>query len=161
MNNQEAAYFEKWVRQEQIAYWLMSFALIAMSVAAFAIVTGTPANPTLAEGSTGTIVIEESPALNNFSLLLFAMPAVWGLFILYWTSNREHVRTLTTNVLRQQTQRWLAFGLVFAGLGLVQFFTEGSILQRIILAPSLLIFGFFSIFRSIKLSAFRALGEIK
>jgi hypothetical protein len=159
MNNQELSYFENWVRQEQIAYWLMALAMIGMSVVAFMMVSLIPANPIVAEGTTGTRVIEESPVLNNFSLLLFAMPAVWGLFILYWTSKREHVRVLTTNVLRQHVPRWLIFGLVFAGLGLVQFFTEGSILQRIILAPSLFIFGLFSIFRGIKLAAFRKLGK--
>ena len=161
MNSQESSYFESWVRQEQIAYWLISLALIAMSGAAFAVSLATPANPIIAEGTIGTIVIEESPALNYFGLLLFAMPALWGLFILYWTSSREHVRALTTNVLSQNIMRWRVFGLIFAALGLMQFFTDGSLLQRIILAPSLFIFGIFSIFRSIKLAAFRGLGETK
>jgi hypothetical protein len=162
MNKQESSYFESWVRQEQIIYWLISFAMIAMSVGAFAVNTMLPAPPPVEiEGTTGTIVIEESPIITSFGVLLFAMPAIWGLFILYWTSDREHVRALTTSILHHNVMRWGLLGIAFTVVGLLQFFSEGSILQRIILAPSLLIFGLFALFRSFKLAAFRALGAIK
>jgi hypothetical protein len=161
MNKQQSSFFETWVRQEQIGYWLIALAWITMSVIAFAVNANLPAALAEIEGTTGTIVIEESPALVGYGLFLLAIPALWGLFILYWTSNREHVRALTSSILHQNVMRWQILGIVFVVLGLLQFFTEGSILQRVIIAPSLLIFGIFALFRSIKLAAFRALGDIK
>jgi hypothetical protein len=162
MNKQQSSFFETWVRQEQIGYWLIALAWITMSVVALAVNASLPP-PALAEieGTTGTIVVEESPALVGYGLFLLSIPALWGLLILYWTSNRDHVRALTSSILHHNVMRWRFLGIVFVALGLLQFFTEGSILQRVIIAPSLLIFGIFALFRSIKLATFRALGEIK
>lgn len=158
MNSQQEAYFERWVRVEQIIYWLVALMMILVSVLAFFNYQA-PTSTQTVESSIGDLTIAESPAVNNFLLFLFALPAVAGLYILYWTSSRDNVRALTTSVMRQNVMRLRFMGIALAGVGLFLFYGQNNALQTIIVAPTALVFGLFSIYRSFKLSGFRALGE--
>jgi hypothetical protein len=159
MNSQQNAYFERWVRVEQIIYWLIALVMIVVSVLAF-INYQAPTSNQAVESTVGTLVIAESPAVNNFLLFLFALPAVAGLYILYWTSNRDHVRALTTSVIHQNIMRLRVMGMALVAVALLMFFTPSNALQNIIVAPTALVFGLFSVYRSFKLAGFRALGGL-
>lgn len=167
MSNQQANFFEKWVRQEQIAYWLMSFVLMTISVLAFFFVQGD--SGAVVESNVGNITLETPPSLNIFRYVILAMPAVWGLFILYWTSKRDNVRALTENVLHHHIGRWAFIGLACLIFGALQIFgsrgfvpsDSSSMIQLIVLIPLLLLIGCFALFRAYKLWGFRQVGEVQ
>ena len=159
MNSQQEVYFERWVRVEQIIYWLVALLMIVLSVLAFLNYQAPTSNQSV-ESTVGELVIAESPAINNFLLFLFAIPAVAGLYILYWTSNRDNVRALTNAIIRQNVGRLRVMGIALLLIGLFLFYSQTNVLQSIIVAPTALVFGLFSIYRSFKLAGFRALGGL-
>jgi hypothetical protein len=159
MNNQQRDYLERWVGQEQIIYLLFAVLMILVSILAF--MNYQPASSTeTVESSAGELVITEAPVLNNFLLLLFAIPAVAGVWILYWIRKRENVRALTENVLIRDINRLRIMGLALAAFSVFLFFSQYNTLQSIVVAPIALAFGLINVYRGFKLAGYRALGGL-